>query len=144
MTLSKHNQWLFYMFWSAELNSCWKCVVCFHNNVWNITLQHYDRFEMNIMSIKYPKAFVKICNRCFKAQFKMWNLCRKKRQQWKIPVCHISVSGVNQDSIYRTKEAPSGHFIPFWPQHHFMQPWNSHKMQPWRCKIWKGRMMGRR
>jgi hypothetical protein len=25
-----------------------------------------------------------------------------------------------------------------------MQPWNSHKMQPWRCKIWKGRMMGRR
>ncbi len=40
--------------------------MCFYNNVGNVALQNYDKFEMNLMNMEYPKAVANIYNNAFK------------------------------------------------------------------------------
>jgi hypothetical protein len=37
----------------------------YNTSVRNVTLYHYDDFEMNLMSIEYSEALVKDCSQCF-------------------------------------------------------------------------------
>jgi hypothetical protein len=36
-----------------------------YNNEFNMLWEHVEKFEMNIMNIKYPKTFKKNCNQFF-------------------------------------------------------------------------------
>jgi hypothetical protein len=38
----------------------------FYNKVWNITLEFYNKFEMNILNIKYQKHLLKIVTNILK------------------------------------------------------------------------------
>jgi hypothetical protein len=40
--------------------------MCFYNKVWNITLEFCNKFEMNILNIKYQKHLLKIVTNILK------------------------------------------------------------------------------
>jgi hypothetical protein len=40
--------------------------MCFYNKVWNITLEFYNKFEMNTLNIKYQKHLLKIVTNILK------------------------------------------------------------------------------
>jgi hypothetical protein len=40
-------------------------LICFDNNVYNISWKHVQLFEMNLMKFEFSKTLINQCNQCF-------------------------------------------------------------------------------
>jgi hypothetical protein len=55
------NYYLISIVVSGYLNWCWIFWMNLYNNIFNILWEHFANFEMNLISMEYPKAFSKQC-----------------------------------------------------------------------------------
>jgi hypothetical protein len=68
-------------FSTSKLNGCWIWWMNFHISLSNVLWKHLEKFEMNLMNMKYPKTHSNVCNIYFCC---LMNFLKAKKIQWHI------------------------------------------------------------